>query len=251
MKKTVTAAALLALAGNLHADTLAERMLAAYDAVETVSCEVRRDTESAQGKSRMLSRVFCQKPDLIHIENVMPSLGTGRRRIVSDGKALYIHEQDEPRGYSRPVSELDADKLIELRRLPGTAMDHLLRLKGVEEQPLPGTPEFPVRAGYQTARNFVVLCADGESRLVQVEFYRTSAMDERIGRYVYSSFSEPLPGVFFAGLIRGEFSDMGLQLTETVRISSLAVNEPVSPMLFVPGAFFENVEFVPDTGAGS
>lgn len=250
MKKTVSAAVLFALAGCLRAETLAEKMLAAYDEVKTVSCEVRRDTEAAQGKSRMLSRVYCQKPDRIHIENVMPSLGTGKRRIISDGKSLYIHEEDEPRGYSKPVSELDADKLIELRRLPGTAMDHLLRLKGVEEQPLPGTPEYPVRAGYPTARNFVVLCADSKGRLARVEFYRTSAMDELIGRYEYSAISEPLPGVFFAGLIRGEFSDMGLQLTETVRISSLTVNEPVAAMLFNPGVFFEKVEFVPDTGTG-
>lgn len=237
----------LMLFGDCFADTLAERILSTYDAVQTVSCEVRKDTETAQGKTRMLSRVYWQRPDMVHIENVMPSLGSGKRRIVSDGKSLCIHEQDAKQGYSRPVSELDADKLIELRKLPGTPMDHLLRLKGVEEKSLDGTPDFPVRSGYQTARNFVVLCADATGRLARVQFFKTSAMDEQIGEYEYDSFTEPLPGVWFALLIRGGFSDMGLQVVETVRISNLTVNEPVAPMLFVPGAFFEGVDFVPDT----
>ncbi len=232
---------------NVFADTLAERILSSYDAVQTLSCEIRKDTETAQGKTRMLSRVYWQRPDRVHIENVMPSLGSGKRRIISDGKSLYIHEQDAPQGYSRPVSELDADKLIELHKLPGTPMDHLMRLKGVEEIPLDATPEFPVRAGYQTARNFVVLNMDFTGRLARVQFFKTAALDEQIGEYEYDSFTEPLPGVWFSALIRGGFSDMGLQLVETVRISNLSVNEPVAPMLFVPGGFFEGIEFVPDT----
>lgn len=63
----------MVVTGGGHAETVRERVLAAYDAVQTLSCEIRRDTPLPDGQVlRMLSRVYYQRPDRLHVENFSP-----------------------------------------------------------------------------------------------------------------------------------------------------------------------------------
>ncbi len=234
-----------ALAPAAGAQTLAQQLLAGYDAVQSVSCEVRRDTETVGGNSaRALSRVYFQKPDRLHVENVTPV----QRRIVADGETFFSYIEGDPKGFSRPVSQLNEEMTIQLRKIPGTAMDHLLKIGDAPETVLPAAEGFPVRRGYEKGRLFVVLSMDPENRLARIEFFDSPEMKNRTAQYDYSAFQPAAGGAVIPCLHRGVLWSGGVETRETVRISNLAVNQPVPGSLFVAGPFFEGVDFVDDFG---
>lgn len=236
----LTAVAFAMLAVKLRAESIVERLIASYDAVESVQVEVRRDTQGPGGSSRRLSRVFFQRPDRLHVEAVTPP----RRRIVADGEMFYSYIEGDPKGYAVPIMKLDGDWLISLRQVPGTPMDHLLRVRGFQEEPLSATEAFPTRVGIRAQTRYVVLNLDSAGRLARVEFYTDSSMASLVARYEYENFQEALPGVWFPMLQKA-----GLQLpdrqesVETTRLSNLAVNQPIPAPLFRHDTFFTGVVF--------
>jgi len=238
----VTLLALLAPAPLLAEPTLAERLCAAYGVLTNVSCSIRKDTVSGLRHSRMLSRVHYQTPDRIHVDNTAPA----RRRIVCDGATLYYHDAALPKGFSRPVAQLDPDWLVMLRTVPGSPMEHLLRLKGVPEKALPATTEAPVRRGYETPAGFVVLSCDTSNRLARLEFFATPSMESRSAVYDYSGFEEVAPACWIPRLHKAVLTTAGVRVEETRRLDALVVNQPPPPGLFDPAVFFQGVEFVPD-----
>lgn len=229
-----------ALAASVRAETLAERLLAGYAPVQTVSCEARKDTRTAGGSVRMLSRVFYERPDRLHVENVSPI----PRRIVCDGTNFFSFVEGDPKGFSRPVGLLDEEMAIQLRKVPGTAMDHLMRLEGVAEDVLSPTAESPVRRGYATDSVYFVICCDATGRLARIELYPDASMKNEAGAYTYEQFEEVLPGVWMPMLHRGRFRLAGVDVEETSRFTHVRVNEPIAPRLFVAAPFFEGVAFV-------
>lgn len=229
----------VSLAGTAGAQTLAERLLASYDGIRTLTCEVRKTTEGPAGEMLHLSRVEYQRPDRIHVENSAPL----ERRIVADGVRLFYYISGDPKGYSRPIAELDRVWQIELRKVPGTAMDHLLRLEGIPETDLEPTPDFPVRKGYQAEKVFAVLSADAQGRLARIEFSPAADMQEKTGQYDYSDFQEVQPGVWISCLHKVVARLAGAETRETVRVGNLRVNEPIDPARFVAEPFFQGVEF--------
>ena len=72
MKHLLLSLTCLAAVAAARADTLAERLLATYSNVTAVACEVRRDSGNGSGSVRMLSRVYFQRPDHLHVETVSP-----------------------------------------------------------------------------------------------------------------------------------------------------------------------------------
>jgi outer membrane lipoprotein-sorting protein len=237
-------AGLSVLAAVTRAETVAERLLAGYDSVQSVSCEIRKDIEAQAGTMRMLSRVYYQKPDRLHVDQATPV----PRRIVSDGNTFYSYIEGDTKGFSRPVDKLNEEMLINLRKVPGTAMDHLMKLRGIPETNLAATAEFPVRRGYASEKVFVVLSLDATGRLARIEFYATPEMKTKTGQYDYSAFQEALPGVWIPCLHQGTFRIAGVESKETSRVDNLSVNKPIAPNLFEPGPFFKGVEFVDDFG---
>jgi hypothetical protein len=205
-----------------------------------VTCEIRKDSESAGGKVRMLSRVYYQRPDRLHVENVTPL----PRRIIADGTNLYSYITGDARGFCRPIDRLDDDMLAELRKVPGTATDHLLRLRGVAETVLDPTPEFPVRRGYAGDRAFTVLSLDATGRLARIEFFTAADLKQKRAQYDYSAFLPAAEGVWIPCLHRAELNLNGETARETVRVGNLSVDAPIPPSLFVAGPFFKGVKFV-------
>ena len=96
MKKQVRSSILLAMtfaAGIPQApaaETLVTRLLAGYDRIQTVSCNVRRESESSAAKGLTLSRVYYQKPDCLHVENFQPE-------IERTARQLHDKLQEQPR----------------------------------------------------------------------------------------------------------------------------------------------------------
>ncbi len=227
-------------AGAAGDGTLAERLCAQYDAVKTLQCQLRRDTEASAGSLRKLSRIYFQRADKLHVDNVAPL----KRRIVSDGELFQSFIVGDPKGFSRPVAKLDRDMLLSLRQVPGTAMEHLLRLQGVAETNLPPVEGFPVRRGYDTGKNFVVLALDASNRLARADFFATAAQQQRIARWDYSQFQEVAPGVAIPCLHQALITINGKESRESVHVDNLVVNQPIPANLFQPALFFKGVEFV-------
>jgi hypothetical protein len=229
----------LGLAVEASADSVVERLIASYDAVESVQVEIRRDTHGPGGRSRRLSRVYFQRPDRLHVETVTAP----RRRIVADGAMFYSYIDGDPKGYACPIEALEGDWLISLRQAPGTPMDHLLRVRGLPEESLPGADNFPVRVGLRAAARYVVLNLDPTGRLARVEFFTDPSMSSLLARYEYENYVEPLPGVWFPLLQKAGIIVDGRETVETTRLSNLAVNQPIPAPLFRHDTFFDGVVF--------
>ncbi len=221
------------------AETVAEQLLAGYEAIETLSCDFRRETKSPAATGRRLSRVYYQRPDMLHVDNFSPI----RRRIVSDGTNFFSYIEGDPKGFSRPVTELDGEWLDSLRNVPGTPMEHLVKLRGIADEELEGDETYPVKRGYQAEKVYAVLSLDAEGRLALIEFFASANRKIKTAEYRYRGFVEATPGVWVSGLIEATLWINRDEIRETSRLSNLTVNEPVAASLFVPDNFFEGVEF--------
>ena len=130
MRRWMMGLAVMGLAAcAAQGETVLERVLKSYDSIQSLSCEIRRDTPLADGQTlRMLSRVYYQRPDKLHVENFSPV----KRRIVSDGSVFRSYTEGAPKGFSRPVAELNDEMLRNLRMVPGSAANLLEVLKGAK-----------------------------------------------------------------------------------------------------------------------
>lgn len=222
------------------AERLVEELLEGYDAIETVSCEVRRTSRVDGNTLRTLSRVQYKRPDRIHVLSRSPI----KRRHVADGERLYYHVAGDSKGFSRPIEQLDRQWLLSLRQVPGTAMNHLLEIGNAPEDELPPTENYPLRRGYRTDKPYIVLSLDEKGRLHRVEYYETPEMRTRVLDTTYSDFFEPEPGVWISRLHQGEFHMHGIEKRDTVQFINMIVNEPLAEKLFDPGLYFGDLEFV-------
>ena len=241
MRMATWMAAMMAATIAARGETVLERVLKPLDAVQSLSCEIRRDTPLPDGQTmRMLSRVYYQRPDKLHVENFSPV----KRRIVSDGAVFRSFTEGAPRGFSRPVAELNDEMLRNLRMVPGSAANLLEGLKGVAEVALDPTAEFPVRAGYDNGKSFSVVSLDGQGRLARFEVFGSAAMTDVLTRMDFSAFQEVVPGTWIAGLQQSKITFQGLERTETTRVDNLAANGEIPAALFEAAAFFPDVQFV-------
>ncbi len=242
MKTLVAITGWMALVGMVRSETLAERLLASYEAVQSVSCELRRETRSEGGNVlRILSRVHWRHDDRLHAETVSPL----RRRVVADGETLFSYIEGDPMGFARPIERLDPDWLVSLRKIPGTPTEFLLRLQGVPETVLAPAPEFPVRRGYATPRLFVVLAVDTEGRVGRVETYRDAETGEPLSVHRFEQW-EAREGAWFSLRQETVTSMDGGRVRETVQILRLEVNPVLPAPLFQPQRFFRGVRFTDD-----
>lgn len=244
MRKWIQGTAVAAMAIGVsvaRAETVLERVLASYEAVQTLSCEIRRDTPLPDGQTlRMLSRVYYQRPDRLHVENFSPV----KRRIVSDGTVFRSYSEGASKGFSRPITDLNEEMLRNLRMVPGSSANMLAPLAGTEEVLLDPTGDFPVRAGYGNDNSFAVLNLDQEGRLARFELYSSPAMTDLQTRTDFSAFQEVLPGTWIACLQQSTVTLLGMERTETTRVDNLVANGDIPASLFESAAFFPGIEFV-------
>ncbi|MGD9781711.1 MAG: outer membrane lipoprotein carrier protein LolA [Kiritimatiellia bacterium] len=242
MRRWTTWMAALGLAAcAARGETVLERVLKPYESIQSLSGEIRRDTPLPDGQTlRMLSRVYYQRPDKLHVENFSPV----KRRIVSDGTVFRSYTEGAPKGFSRPVADLNEEMLRNLRMVPGSAANMLEVLKGSAEVPLEPTAEYPVRAGYDNGKSFAILNLDDQGRLARFEIYGSAARTDLLTRTDFSAFQEVAAGVWIAGLQQSQITVQGMERTETTRVDNLAANGEIPAALFRAEAFFPDVEFV-------
>lgn len=235
--------ALLLFAVPVFSGPEVDRLLKEYGKIETATCQIRRTKEGAAGKIKFLSRVYYTNRNKIHAEKITPI----KQRTIADGKSLYLHIEGTPKGFSRPIDELSEQMTISLKLIPGTAMDHLLRLKGLDETVLETSTEAAKRIGIQTERQYVVLLLDPKDRLTGIEFYKTAAMKDQTANYAYHDFTEVLPNVWIPFTHEANICNDEHPFKETVKIDRFVANQPIAESLFIPSSFFDkNIDFVDD-----
>lgn len=241
MRKTIWLMAGLLLAGGVRGETVLERILQSTDAVQSMSCEIRRDSPLPDGQTlRLLSRVYYERPDKLHVENFSPV----KRRTICDGTVFRQYTAGAPKGFSRPVLALNDEMLRNLRMVPGSAANMLEILKGAEEVALEPTAEYPTRVGYDNGKAFAVLSLDEQGRLAQLDIFDSPAQTKLRSKTEFSAFQEVLPGVWIACHQLSKATFAGVERQETTRVDNITANHPIPASLFVAEPFFQGVEFV-------
>lgn len=222
--------------------SLAENLITGNTRIKTMRCEIRREQAVDNGTLQMLSRVWYKRPDRLCVETVLPET----RRIVADGTAVYKWIEGETNGVRLLIDGAPEAELIQVRKVPGTAEEYLMRLRGVPELVLPETDGFPVRRAYtpEAPHPYTILSLDATGRLARLEFFDPENRTNRLLVAEFSGWKEVLPGIWIPCLqktaVRGR--DDGT-VNETLRISGLVVNEPITPEQFdvnrqIPGVHF-------------
>lgn len=245
IRLAVPIALLFASAGVAAGESVVEQLIAAYQAVERVQVEIRRDTVGPEGRSRRISRVYYARPDRLHVETVTAP----RRRIVADGKRLFSYFEGDRRGFSRPIEQLDPKWLISLRQVPGSPMDHLLRLRGGIESEWPPEPPCARRVAVATVERYALLCLDEAGRLIRLHYYRDADRTIPVAQYRYEQFVEPVEAAPLALVQRATlYLPDGRAVEETTRLYGLTVNGDMPSGLFDASAFFREIDFSADFG---
>ncbi len=236
--------ALLIFSSATYGGEEIDRLLAEYSKIETVTCKIRRTKEGTAGKMKFLSRVYYTNQNKLHAEKLTPV----KQRTIVDGKTLFQYtDGSKNKGFSRSIEDLSPQMKISLQYVPGTAMDHLLHLKGRDEITLPATEEAIKRVGVQTNNKYVVLLFNVNSRLSGVDFFKTEAMETKIADYNYSDFAEIVPGTWIPMAHVATMSNDQFNFTEKVKIDSYIANKPIAASLFIPSNFFDkDIDFVDD-----
>lgn len=227
---------------RLYAGEAVQQLLNNYSQIETVSCQMRRTVDGAGGKIKFISRIYYTNKDQLHVDNLSPL----KRRTLADGTRLFQYVEGSPKGFSRPIDALSEPMKISLRKIPGTAMDHLLRLSELPETPLPAENGAP-RIGIASEKNYAVLEFDSPDRLARLTFYKTEQMRTQIADYTYSDFHEVLPNLFIPFSHHALFPQGPDTYTETIRLDQFTANQPIAASLFIASNFFnKNIDFVAD-----
>lgn len=222
------------------AANLVDDLLADYSRVKSLSCEIQRDSEAEGQKSRTLSRMYYRAPNQINVQNLSPL----KRTVVVDGSNLFSCIEGETKGFSRPLPLLDKAMLEQVRKVPGTPMEHLYALQGALETTLPPTSHYPDRRGYVLPRTYVVLSLDRQKRPALLEFFDGKDRKRRFGRFEYSNFVSLGPGVWISQRQEVEATLHGVIVKEITRLSDVKLNEPLSGELFDARRVFPGVSFV-------
>ena len=243
MKEVLLLAALLAIPPMTNAGEEVDRLLGEYAKIETVTCQIRRTKEGGLGKMKFISRVYWTNKDQIHAEGIAPV----KRRTIADGTRLFQYVEGDPKGFSRPIDELSEQMAISLRFVPGSAMDHLLRLKELEETVLEPLDNGEKCVGIAADSKYIVLSFDEANRLTGIRFYASNERKELQADYAYSAFSEVAPGVWIPFTQNVEIHGEGVDFSEAVKIDNFVANQPIAGSLFIPGNFFDKkIDFVDD-----
>lgn len=236
------AAALLAPRPALAGEAV-RALLDGYASVPQLTCELRRDIQTPDGDNvRFLSRIWFLRPDRLHAENLSPM----KRRTVCDGTTLRQYTEGLPRGFSRPVAELEGEALTNLRMLPGSNSNWLDPLRDLPETDLPPADDAPsARRVACTApgKPYAILTFDAENRWTRLEMYTSPAMSDRLLLAEFSDFAEVAPSVWLPLRQRIDLSMDGTVRTETARIDNLSATAPIPAAMFDADAFFPGVTF--------
>jgi len=220
-----------------------DRLIAVHAPIQTLRCEIRRERTLEGKTTTRLSRVWYARGGRLRVESVTP-LPT---RVLADGTTIYKWLDGDPDGVRLPVSTAPENEKKQLRQVPGTAEEYLLRLEGAVEEELPPTPDFPRRIGCRLPdpQPYGILSINRSNLLSRIEFFDSPTQTNRLLLAVFSNWKEVLPNVHIPCLhqIRIEATNGGV-IEETVRISRIQVNLPMSDEEFSVSHQAPSIHFI-------
>jgi len=224
--------------------TLAMQIFNTYTNIHTLSCEIRKTTESDDKTIRWLSRIHFERPNQIHVDNASPF----KRTIIADGKNLFYYQDGALRGFSRPIDKLSDMWLASLHNVPGTATEHLAKIRNTAETVLPNTADNSIRRGYNVKNMFVVLTASPDrKKLLKITFYKDKSMQDKTAEYIYTKQIEVLPCCWIPTHHKATlYLPAEKVIKESRRISNLVVNKPIPEQIFNHELFMKGIEFSSD-----
>ncbi|MDA3799550.1 MAG: hypothetical protein PF692_10770 [Kiritimatiellae bacterium] len=212
-----------------------------YSKIKSVSCIVSRVITFNEKDTRLLSRVYYERPNKLHVQQTSPL----NRRIICDGTNFFYYIDGDPKGYSSPVDKLSEQQIIELVKVPGTSEDILYRLKNIEPKELSGNEEYPTQLAFTTTNNLnIIVYITDEKRIEKIDFFESNEFAKLTSSSHYSNFIEATPGVFVPTTHKMVLNINKQQRTETAKFSHYTANAPISQSLFYAKPFFKGVTFV-------
>jgi outer membrane lipoprotein-sorting protein len=229
------------LAQTAPAEHFVSRIIAHYRQIESVSCDVRRDVSTPEGSMRWLSRVYFAQSNKLHAANAAPL----PRLIISDGTTMFQHASGQARGFKRPVADLEPVMQINLARVPGTLMEHLLRLQHAPETLLEPTASAPIRRSYATEQVIAIIEADDQYRLLTMQFHDARDTQRLTAEIVCEEFEEVIPGVWISMLHQSTVHVGEHTVRERIRLSNYQANQALPEDIFNAGKHYSSaIEWV-------
>lgn len=221
------------------AGEIVSNLVAAFDHIETVQCDVRRETITPAGRGRKLSRVVFQRPDRLFVENFAPL----RRRIVCDGTNFHSYVEGDPMGFARAVADLPDEMRWPLRVVPGSPMDPLLRLidkaETVERCSEDGRPAVVAINGPPYGR----LHLDETGRVARIEIYGDVGRSNLLAHWSYHDFRELALGAWIPLRHETTLVTPEGELRETSHFENYRVGVPPDPEIFQASRHFRGAAF--------
>jgi hypothetical protein len=226
--------------------TLVDQLIQANRRIRSLQCDIRREVESGEKIVTTLSRLSFRRGDRLRVETVTPA----PRRIAVDGIAIHKWIRGHQKGVRIPLKDAPAPELLQVRRVPASGEEYLLRLKDASETVLAPTTEFPTRRGYapSTPHPYVILSLDDNGRLARIEFLDPDNHSKRLSRIDFGGWKEAAPSIWIACTQLTETQARnGISTHETLRVSRLKVNQEIPDQTFDPAHWASDVEFVAPT----
>ncbi len=223
--------------------TLAEDLIASYETVQTMRCDIRREVDVDGKLQTSLSRVWFQRPNRLRVDAVSPT----PRGIVVDGATIYKWVKGQDHGVMIPMNEAPKAELIQVQRVPATGQEYLLHLEGLPETTLSPQPGFPVRRGYAQPAPLpdTVVSMTPENRRGRIELYASPAQTNRLLKVDYSGWKEIAQDIWIPCVQDTTgYRREGAPVFETLRAGSIVVNRKIDPKHFDPAAWAGDVTFV-------
>ncbi|MBN1558004.1 MAG: hypothetical protein JW951_07650 [Lentisphaerae bacterium] len=223
--------------------TLAERLCAGFEAIDTIACRIEKTTVADDRTVRMVSHVAYRRPRRLHVRITEPAA----RRVVMDGLTLYYYEAGAPCGFSRPIDDLQGPWTEAALNIPATPMEHLRRLRTRPETPLAPPADGGLCAGYAGEKGFAVLTVDAQGRLHAIAVYASPERRIRRAAYRYADFVAAGPHCWIPRRHDGTLTlPDGETVRETRLVHDLRINTPIPETRFDASRFFTNVTFSTD-----
>jgi len=206
-------------------------LLEANQAVQSMSCEVRRESRLGGQTVSTLSRVWFARGDRLMVETQTPL----PRRILVDGTTIYKWVEGQESGVRIPIEKASAGETVQLRRVPGTGEEFLLRLRNLPEETLPAQDGLPVRRGYTppAPAPYTVIALNAQGRLASVEFFDADTRATRLLTARFLDWREAAPGCWFARVQKTEtHGQSGVVREDVVRVSRIVPNGPANSSRF-------------------
>lgn len=242
MKTLLTMTLTAALAGTTMAgNTTIDNIIKQYSKINSVSCMVSRTIVFNEQETRLLSRVYYEKPNKLHVQQTVPF----DRKIICDGTNFFYYIKGDPKGYSQQVDKLSEKQTIELQKIPGSPEDILYHLIEIVPKKLPGNEQFPIQLAYTTTNALnVVILIDNKNLIRKINFFENNEFVKLTSTYEYNNFIEVIPNVFIPTTHKTTLNVNDKQRTETAKYSHYKANGEISQSLFYAKPFFEGVDFV-------